>query len=141
MSVTPLLLLAALAAPTVLSAQDQERVVRGLSFVGNRALDKLTLESRIATTKSSGWASSWIVRWLGLGEKRYFSEVEFRRDVVRLAILYRQSGYMNAVVDTLVRRTSRDGDVNAALASGNRSTMLSLASALDADNNLGCPLN
>lgn len=32
-------------------------------------------------------------------------------------------------------------DVNAALASGNRDTMLSLASEIDADNNLGCPLN
>ena len=32
-------------------------------------------------------------------------------------------------------------DVNAALASGNRSTMLALAAELDADNNLGCPLN
>lgn len=32
-------------------------------------------------------------------------------------------------------------DVNAALASNNRNTMLSLATALDRDNNLGCPLN
>jgi hypothetical protein len=32
-------------------------------------------------------------------------------------------------------------DVNAALASGNRSTMLALATELDDDNNLGCPLN
>ena len=32
-------------------------------------------------------------------------------------------------------------DVNAALASGNRATMLALAQELDADNNLGCPLN
>ena len=32
-------------------------------------------------------------------------------------------------------------DVNAALASNNRSTMLNLAAELDADNNLGCPLN
>jgi len=101
-------LLTALAATTVLSAQDQERVVRGLSFVGNRALDGYTLESAIATTKSSAWARYAIVRWLGLGEKRYFSEVEFRRDVVRLILLYRQSGYMNAVVDTSVRRTARD---------------------------------
>lgn len=31
-------------------------------------------------------------------------------------------------------------DVNAALASNDRSTMLNLASVLDADNNLGCPL-
>ncbi|HEY3219993.1 MAG TPA: BamA/TamA family outer membrane protein [Gemmatimonadales bacterium] len=92
----------------MLTAQEQERIVRGLSFVGNRALDDLTLESAIATTKSSAWARYAIVRWLGLGEKRYFSEVEFRRDVVRLILLYRQSGYMNAVVDTSVRRTARD---------------------------------
>ena len=32
-------------------------------------------------------------------------------------------------------------DVNAALATNSRSTMLTLKSALDADNNLGCPLN
>jgi len=102
------LLLAAQAASTVLSAQDQERVVRGLSFDGNRAIDGLTLESVIATTKSSAWASRWYLRWLGLGEKRYFNEVEFRRDVVRLILFYRQSGYMNAVVDTSVQRTSRD---------------------------------
>ncbi|MGH7520388.1 MAG: BamA/OMP85 family outer membrane protein [Gemmatimonadales bacterium] len=104
-------MLTALAATTVLAAQDQERVVRGLSFVGNRALDDVTLASAIATTKSSWWASSQLVRWIGLGEKRYFSEVEFRRDVVRLILLYRQSGYMNAVIDTVVRRTPRDAYV------------------------------
>jgi hypothetical protein len=32
-------------------------------------------------------------------------------------------------------------DVNNALASGSRSNMLSLAAALDGDNNLGCPLD
>jgi hypothetical protein len=32
-------------------------------------------------------------------------------------------------------------DVNAALASLDRNTMLDLAAELDADNNLGCPLN
>jgi len=101
-------LVAALVATTVLAAQEQERVVRGLSFVGNRALDDYTLESAIATTKSSAWARYGIVRWLGLGEKRYFNEIEFRRDVVRLILLYRQSGFMNAVVDTSVRRTPRD---------------------------------
>jgi hypothetical protein len=31
--------------------------------------------------------------------------------------------------------------VNGALASGNRNTMLTLATGLDRDNNLGCPLN
>jgi outer membrane protein insertion porin family len=106
--VIPCLFLAALVATTVLAAQEQERVVRGLAFVGNRALDDYTLESAIATTKSSAWARKWYLRWLGLGEKRYFNEVEFRRDVVRLILLYRQSGYMNAVVDTSVLRTPRD---------------------------------
>lgn len=33
------------------------------------------------------------------------------------------------------------GDVNAAIASADRSTILALASSLDATNNLGCPLN
>jgi hypothetical protein len=32
-------------------------------------------------------------------------------------------------------------DTNSALTSGNRNTMLNLATALDNDNNLGCPLN
>jgi outer membrane protein insertion porin family len=106
--VIPCLLLAACAATAVLPAQEQERVVRGLSFVGNKALDDYTLESAIATTKSSWWARFPVIRSLGLGEKRYFNEVEFRRDVVRLILLYRQSGYMNSVVDTAVRRLPRD---------------------------------
>jgi hypothetical protein len=40
-------------------------------------------------------------------------------------------------------RTTADviATVNAALASNNRSTMLTLAAALDADNNKGCPLS
>jgi outer membrane protein assembly complex protein YaeT len=48
------------------------------------------------------------VRWIGLGEKRVLDDVEFRRDVVRLLLFYRQSGYMGAVIDTAVRRTSKD---------------------------------
>jgi outer membrane protein assembly complex protein YaeT len=102
-------LLALFTATAGLSAQEQgERVVRELSFVGNKALDDLTLSSAIATTNSSWWARFALVRWVGLGEKRYFSEVEFRRDVVRLILLYRQSGYMSAVVDTVVRRAPRN---------------------------------
>ena len=79
--------------------------MRGLSFEGNHAIDDYTLGSAIATSSSSVFASLWLLRWMGLGEKRYFNELEFRRDVVRLLLLYRQSGYMNAVVDTVVRPT------------------------------------
>src|SRR5207247_5180980 len=58
--------------------------------------------------KSGASARQWWLRWLGLGEKRYLDEVEFRRDVVRLVLLYRQSGYMDVAVDTAVRRAARD---------------------------------
>jgi len=83
-------------------------VVRRLNYVGNHAIDDYTLSSVIATSNSSWFATSWLVRWLGLGAKRTFDELEFRRDVVRLILFYRQSGYMQAVVDTSVRRTARD---------------------------------
>jgi outer membrane protein assembly factor BamA len=91
--------------------QEPERVVRELEFTGNRAIDDYTLRTVIATTSSSFLASVWWLRWLGLGAKRYFDELEFRRDVVRLILFYRQSGYMRAVVDTLVRRTAHDAFV------------------------------
>jgi hypothetical protein len=62
------------------------------------------------------------------------------------------SGWLNAAHEGLGypwRRfaTGLDGraplveTVNAAYASGDRATMLELAAVLDADNNLGCPLN
>src|SRR2546422_2572940 len=103
------LLVAVLAAAPLAAQQEQQRVVRGLSFEGNHAIDDYTLRAAIATTNSSAFATKWYLRWIGfLGEKRYFNELEFRRDVVRLLLLYRQSGYMNAVIDTLVRREGRD---------------------------------
>lgn len=104
----PFLLVAVFAAAPLAAQQEPQRVVRGLSFEGNHAIDDYTLRSAIATTSSSAFATSPFLRWLGLGEKRSFNELEFRRDVVRLLLLYRQSGYMNAVVDTLVRRESGD---------------------------------
>ncbi len=103
------LLVAVFAAAPLAAQQEQQRVVRGLYFEGNHALDDYTLSSAIATTNSSAFATKWYLRWIPwLGEKRYFNELEFRRDVIRLLLLYRQSGYMNAVVDTLVRREGRD---------------------------------
>jgi outer membrane protein assembly factor BamA len=100
--------LCALAARPLSAQQEPERVVRGLSVVGNRAFDDYTLKTVIATSNSSYFATAWWLRWLGLGAKRYFDEVEFQRDVVRLILFYRQSGYMQAVIDTAVRRTPHD---------------------------------
>ena len=88
-----------------IAAQENPRVVRQLSFEGNRAISDEVLASAISTTNSSWFARSFFFRWLGLGEKRYFDEQEFRRDVVRIEVLYRRSGYPRVQVDTLVRRT------------------------------------
>src|SRR5438067_2217893 len=102
------LLVAVFAAAPLAAQQEQQRVVRGLSFEGNHAIDDYTLSTAIGTSNSSWFARVFPIRLLGLGEKRFFGELEFRRDVVRLLLLYRQSGYMNAVVDTIVRREGRD---------------------------------
>jgi len=101
-----LLTLALWGAP--LHAQEPATVIRGLTFRGNHALDDATLSVAIGTTNSSWFARQWFVRWLGLGEKRSFDATEFRRDVLRLTLLYRQSGFMEVKVDTVVQRSGKD---------------------------------
>jgi outer membrane protein insertion porin family/translocation and assembly module TamA len=91
-----------------LAAQDTLPIVRSLKFVGNQAIDDYTLSIAIGTTNSSWFARAAGIRWLGLGEKRYYDPVEFRRDVLRLTLLYRQSGFMEVQVDTLVERKGRN---------------------------------
>lgn len=91
-----------------LAAQETPLVVRQLNFEGNRAIDELTLRTVIGTTNSSWFARSGLVRWIGLGEKRYFDEREFQRDVLRLTLLYRKSGYLDVGVDTVVVRKPQD---------------------------------
>jgi outer membrane protein insertion porin family len=106
--------LAALLAALVLAApgaaqQQTELVVRQLNFEGNKAIPDDVLATAIVTTNSSWFARAFFFRSLGfLGAKRYFDEQEFRRDVVRLEVLYRRSGYPDAVIDTLARRTPQD---------------------------------
>ena len=97
-------LLCTLLLAATLHAQDQGRVVRGLDFVGNESIPDELLRAGISTTNSSWFATFALVSWIGLGEKRYFDEEEFRRDVIRLHVLYRRSGFPNAVVDTTARR-------------------------------------
>jgi outer membrane protein assembly complex protein YaeT len=84
------------------------RVVRQLAFVGNHAFGDEELAAVIATTRSAWFATSPLVRWMGLGEKRYFDEVEFRRDVLRLIVFYREGGFLDVQVDTTVRREPQD---------------------------------
>jgi outer membrane protein assembly complex protein YaeT len=88
----------------VLTAQDRPgvRYVGKVTFKGNEALDAALLSASIATT-----ASSWLYRLLKIGERNEFDETEFRRDVVRLQLLYRQHGFYEAKVDTTVDRGGR----------------------------------
>jgi hypothetical protein len=65
-------------------------------------------------------------------------------DAARLLLHHAVAALLNAShpgVDYPRTAASIIADVNAALATGSRSTMLTLKSALDSDNNLGCPLN
>jgi outer membrane protein insertion porin family len=107
-----LFILLSLALSSLAAAQqsrpEDQRVVRQLSFEGNRAISDEVLAAAISTTNSSWFARAFFFRSVGLGAKRFFDEEEFRRDVVRLGVLYKRSGYPDAVIDTLVQRTPED---------------------------------
>lgn len=87
---------------------DAGLVIRGLSFEGNRAYPDEVLTTVIATTRSSLFASSPLLRWMHLGEKRYLVELDLRRDLLRLTAYYREGGFLEARVDTTVVRTQSD---------------------------------
>lgn len=101
-----LMLLAAsllLVTPAALGAQGTrcERgdvEVRSLEFTGNEAFTDATLEAGIVTT-----ASSWARRTLRLvGTRHCLNRSEFPLDVLRLRVWYRNHGYVDATVDTVV---------------------------------------
>ena len=87
------------------AGQAPERTVTSVTFRGNHALDRLTLAAAIATSASTWTYSVPLLKHLALGQRRLFDELEFRRDVVRLQILYRQHGYFEARIDTTADRT------------------------------------
>ena len=113
-----LLVALAVTLPARLVSQEPQRVVRQLAFEGNHALDDYTLSGFIATSASGWMARFFLVSWLGFGEKRYLNEGELRRDVVRLVLVYRQSGYMAAQVDTVVRRDRENAFVKFVITEG-----------------------
>ncbi len=93
-------------------------MIRSLKFEGNRAIPDPALAAAINTTASSSFARSSLVRWLGLGEKRYFDELEFRRDVLRIGVLYKRSGYPDVEVDTIVQREPFDAYITFRITEG-----------------------
>jgi outer membrane protein assembly factor BamA len=100
------------------SADQPGLVIRSLSFEGNRFIDDFTLRASIATTQSAFIARAPLVRDIGVGEKRYLDEDEFRRDVLRVLLLYRIHGFPEAHVDTVVRRTSEGAFIRFLISEG-----------------------
>ena len=99
------------ACPGVSRAQDdlfRGPVVRSLSFSGNRAIDDYMLRASIGTSQSSPFARLGLLKWIGLGEKRYFNQTEFRRDSARIVLLYQRSGFRNVEVAMDARYSGDD---------------------------------
>lgn len=96
----------ALVAPGLLHAQDEGLVVKQLAFKGNKSINSAVLASSIATSNSSWLTRAGLTSWMGVGTKKYLDERELQRDVLRLEVLYRRSGFPAAVVDTVIRRDS-----------------------------------
>ncbi|MDP3773471.1 MAG: POTRA domain-containing protein, partial [Gemmatimonadales bacterium] len=108
MSVRGAVWIAALVPSSLMAQADRQpqRTVTGVHFRGNRAIAADTLAISIATTGSSWLAGFAPLRFVHLGQRRTFDELEFRRDVVRLQLLYRLPGYFEARVDTVLRRSA-----------------------------------
>jgi outer membrane protein insertion porin family/translocation and assembly module TamA len=100
------LLLLACLAPGSARAQDEGLVVKQLRFEGNKSIESAVLASSIATSNSSWLSRSSLLGWLGAGSKKYLNDRELQRDVLRLEVLYRRSGFPAAAIDTIVRRDS-----------------------------------
>lgn len=96
-----ILLLLLVAIPSTVAAQEGcdvgAREIRMLSVTGNRAFADGDLASRIATTPSD-----WTRRVFGFGTRRCLDSEELRLDVARLRVFYRDRGYPEAQVDTVI---------------------------------------
>ncbi len=104
-----MLAIALLALPSFAQSQSVacdpgDKEVVDLSFHGNHAFSSKDLALRVNTT-----ASSWARRHLHLfGTKRCLDPTELPRDVYRLKLLYRNAGYYNARVDTVLTQVRDD---------------------------------
>lgn len=103
----PRRLILALALPAALGAQDivcdkGDTEVLRLDFTGNRSFPAAVLANGIATTPSN-----WARRSFKFFGTRYcLDKAEFPRDVIRLILFYRNHGFLDIKVDTVVTRLS-----------------------------------
>ena len=118
-----------LAASAPVAAQNGARqlTVRDVRIEGNRAIDDFTLRASIETTASAWLARFPLTRWVGWGRRPAFDETEFRRDVLRLLVLYRQTGYIDARVDTVVVRGRDHVDIRFSITEGEPVRVTSLS--------------
>ena len=88
---------ASIAAQSLACNKGDLEVVR-LAFDGNRAFSNSALEDGIVTTPSS-----WTRRMLRVfGTRRCLNRAQFTLDALRLLVWYRNHGYTDATVDTLI---------------------------------------
>ena len=78
--------------------------VRSLSFRGNKEFTDATLAAGIVTTPST-WARR-VLRFIGA--RHCLDQREFPLDVLRLTYWYRNHGFTQATVDTVVTRVGKD---------------------------------
>jgi outer membrane protein assembly factor BamA len=121
--------LSALQPGTPAFAAEQRLMVRHLEFVGNQNIEDLTLRTSIATSRSSAWRRDWFLRWVPFpfGEQRFVNDAELRRDVLRLQLLYRRSGFPDVRVDTLMQRGSDWVDIRFVIDEGQPVRVTSLS--------------
>jgi hypothetical protein len=84
------------------------------------------------------------IRGKSLHQALYFGGGGSTEDAAKILLRAAVAGLLDSAhpgVNYPRSTASLIADVDSALGSHSRSTMLSLASAIDADNNLGCPLN
>ena len=119
----------ALAFPAALGAQDivcdkGDTEVLRLDFTGNRSFPASVLANGIATTPSN-----WARRSFKFFGTRYcLDKAEFPRDVIRLILFYRNHGFLDIKVDTVVTRLSASQvAVRFALSEGEPTRISSLA--------------
>jgi len=107
--------------PFTLHAQELEcdpgdLEVRSLRFSGNKAFERPDLASTIVTTPSDTKTRRFTH---GLfGRKRCVTIDEIARDMIRLGVYYRQRGFPEATIDTLLRRKRNEVDVTFRITEG-----------------------
>lgn len=94
-------------------AQEVEgvKVVRKITFKGNKALDERVLRASIATQQAPMLYRLALTRWIGLAHPPVFDPLEFRRDVLRVQALYGVHGFPQAKIDTTVHHRGDDLDI------------------------------